>query len=118
MEGRLIEDEQVASIWRSALRGETIEGVDAVRLENLWIDWINAYRSNYRRADAVGDEGLKRQAVRSVVTWLRDCSLFLNLWEWTRPFNEDSSPDFVSAVDKALAATEELIDPRESPLHR
>jgi hypothetical protein len=116
--GRLIEDEQVASIWRSALRGETIEGVDAVRLENLWIDWINAYRSNYRRADAVGDEGLKRQAVRSVVTWLRDCSLFLNLWEWTRPFNEDSSPDFVSAVDKALAATEELIDPRESPLHR
>lgn len=116
--GRLIENEKVATIWNNALRGEPVEGADAVRLENLWIDWINTYRANFRRADAVGDEGLKRQAVRSVVTWTRDCPLFLKMWEWARPFNEDSSTDFVTAVDQALAFTDVATPVEESPLIR
>ena len=105
--GRLVESEDVAAIWDAALKGEPIEGVDAVRFEHLWVDWINTYRSNFRLANAVGDEGLKRQAVRSIVASMRDCSLFLKMWEWSRPFNEDSSMDFVNAIDAALAVTDD-----------
>ena len=116
--GRLVENEEVAAIWNAALNGEPIEGVDAVRFEHLWVDWINTYRSNFRRADAVGDEGLKRQAVRSVVTWMQDCPLFLEMWEWSRPFNEDSSMDFVKAIDGALVATDNSLRSDKSPLGR
>ena len=100
--GRLIEDEEVAQIWDKALQGQPIEGSDAVRLENLWIDWINTYRSNFSRASAVGQDGLKRQAVLSVA-WMREVPLFLEFWDWARPWNEVSSKDFVEAVDRELA---------------
>ena len=100
--GRLIEGEQVANIWDKALRGQPIEGSDAVRLENLWVDWINTYRSNFSRAKAVGQDGLMRQAVLSVA-WMREVPLFLEFWDWGRPWNEVSSKDFVEAVDRELA---------------
>jgi hypothetical protein len=101
--GRLIENEEVAKIWDNALRGQSVEGSDALRLENLWIDWINTYRSNFSRATAVGQEGLKHQAVLSVVLTMREAPIFLALWEWARPFNEASSEDFVESIDRELA---------------
>jgi len=114
--GRLIEDEKLAALWHAALRSEPVVGIDAFRLESLWIDWINTYRTNFRRADAVGDEGLKRQSIRSVVTWMSGSALLRELWEWARPFNEDSSPDFVAAIDAALNSAEDRIDSPVSPL--
>ena len=72
-------------------------------LENLWIDWINTYRSNYSRASAVGQDGLKRQAVMSVALNMREVPVFLELWEWARPWNQASSLEFVESIDRELA---------------
>jgi len=101
--GRLIENEEVAKIWDKALRGQPVIGSDAIRLENLWIDWINTYRSNFSRAAAVGQDGLKHQAVLSVVLTMRAAPILLELWEWARPVNELSSEDFVESIDRELA---------------
>ena len=101
--GRLIENEEVAKIWDKALRGQPVEGSDALRLENLWIDWINTYRANFSRAKAVGQDGLKHQAVMAVALNMRDVPIFLELWEWARPWNEASSEDFVESIDCELA---------------
>jgi len=101
--GRLIENEEVAKIWDKAIRGQPVEGSDALRLENLWIDWINTYRSNYSRAKAVGEVGLKHQAVISVALNMREAPMLLELWEWARPWNEASSEDFVESIDRELA---------------
>jgi hypothetical protein len=113
--GRLIENEEVAKIWDAAIRGQPLGGSDALRLENLWIDWINTYRSNFSRATAVGEEGLKHQAVLSVVLTMRKAPIFLTLWEWARPFNEASSEDFVESIDRELAKSGGL-DVAISPL--
>ena len=113
--GRLIENEEVAKIWDKALRGQPVIGSDAIRLENLWIDWINTYRSNFSRATAVGEEGLKHQAVLSVVLTMRAAPILLELWEWARPFNEASSEDFVESIDRELAKSGGL-DVAISPL--
>ncbi len=115
--GRLIESEEAASIWDKALRRQPIEGADAIRLENLWIDWINTHRSNFTHAEAVGDEGLKRQAVMSVATSMRNTPLFLEAWHWARPFNEVSSMDFVKSIDQELANAEGDALPTRSPLN-
>ena len=101
--GRLIEHPDVANLWDRASRGEAFEGTDAIRFENLWIDWVNSYRSNFSRAQAVGQEGLEHQAVMSVVVQMRGVPLLLELWEWARGFNEMSSADFVQAVDRELS---------------
>ena len=100
--GRLIEHEDVAEIWNRALSGQSVDSADAIRLENLWIDWINTYRSNFSHARTVGEEGLERQAVMSVVALMRQASILRELWEWARPFNELASPNFVRSVEANL----------------
>jgi hypothetical protein len=100
--GRLIESEAVAALWDKVLRGETVNGADALRLENLWIDWVNTYRSNYSRARATGEEGLMQQAVMTVAAHMHHAPLLVELWDWGRPFNEAASRDFVTSVDRAM----------------
>ena len=102
--GRLIENEEVALIWQKALRGDEMDELSQLRLNNLWIDWVNTHRANYRRAMTVGDEGLQRQAVVTMVTPLIESSVLRNLWDHGRPMNELGAPDFLNAVDQEMAA--------------
>ncbi len=102
--GRLIENEEVALLWQKALRGDEMDELSQLRLNNLYIDWINTYRANYRRAETVGDEGLVRQAVMSVVASLINSEVLQDSWERGRPFNEMGAPDFTHAVDAEIAA--------------
>jgi hypothetical protein len=102
--GRLIEDEGVALLWQKALRGEEMDDVSRLRLENLLIDWHNTYRANFRRAKTVGDEGLQRQAVVSVAGPIVASAVLRASWETGRPFNELGAPDFLEAVDEEIAA--------------
>jgi hypothetical protein len=102
--GRIIESEEVALLWQKALRGVEMDETSQLRLDNLVIDWHNTYRANFRRAKTVGDEGLERQAVVSVVNPLIDSAVLRDSWERGRPFNELGVPDFVKAVDDAIAA--------------
>lgn len=68
--GRIIENEEVALIWRKALHDEAIDCVSRLQQQKVVIDWVNTYRANFRWANAVGDEGLRRQA-RGFVTPVR-----------------------------------------------
>ena len=100
--GRLIASEAVARLWQSAIEGEQLNGVDRVRWENLMIDWINTYRSNFYRAKAVGDEGLARQAVMTVVPLINKSPVIRAFWLEGRPINEVSAKDFVVAVENEI----------------
>ena len=81
-----------------------MDELSRLRLQNLVIDFHNTYRANFRRAKTVGDEGLMRQAVVSMVSPLLESAVLRDLWDWGRPFNELGAPDFVDAVDEEIAA--------------
>jgi len=100
--GRLIEHEDLARIWDGAVHGERADGVDRSRLENLVIDWVNTYRSNFYRARAVGDEGLARQAVMTVAPLISRSPVIRELWDWGRPMNEISAAAFVDEVEREI----------------
>ncbi len=100
--GRLIASEAVARLWQSAIDGEQLDGVERVRWENLIIDWINTYRSNFYRAKAVGDEGLARQAVMTVVPLINQSPVLREFWFEGRPMNVVSAKDFVVAVEHEI----------------
>jgi len=103
--GRLIEHEDLARLWDSAVNGVPADGADRARLENLVIDWVNTYRSNFYRAKAVGDEGLARQAVMTVAPLISRSSVIRQLWEWGRPMNEVSAPVFVEEVEREIGVS-------------
>ena len=67
MEGGLAESEELARIWLPAAKEGELSDVDTIRLDNLWIDWVNSQRSNFVRANVVGEDGLARQAILAVV---------------------------------------------------
>jgi hypothetical protein len=100
--GRLIESEDVARLWQAALDGEHLEGVERLRLQNLMIDWMNTYRSNFNRARVVKNEGLARQAIMSVVPFINSSPVIREFWLEGRPFNEVSAKEFVDAVEAEL----------------
>lgn len=102
--GRLIESEAVARLWQSAIDGDQLDGVERVRWENLIIDWINTYRSNFYRAKAVGDEGLARQAVMGVVPLINQSPVIREFWLESRPMNELAAKDFVVTVGHEIGA--------------
>ncbi len=104
--GRLIESEDVARLWQKALDEEHLEGVEHLRLQNLLIDWVNTYRSNFNRAKAVGNEGLARQAVMSVVPFINQSSVIRDFWFASRPMNE-AAKEFVEAVEPGIRLDEE-----------
>lgn len=102
--GKLIESEAVARLWQSAIDGDQLDGVERVRWENLMIDWINTYRSNFYRAKAVGDEGLARQAVMGVVPLINQSRVIREFWLESRPMNELAAKDFVVTVGHEIGA--------------
>ncbi len=102
--GKLIESEAVARLWQSAIDGDQLDGVERVRWENLIIDWINTYRSNFYRAKAVGDEGLARQAVMGVAPWINQSPVIREFWLESRPMNELAAKDFVVTVEHEIGA--------------
>ncbi len=105
--GRLIESEDVARLWQKALDEENVEGVEYVRLQNLLIDWVNTYRSNFNRAKVVGNEGLASQEVMSVVPIINQSQVIRDFWFAARPMNEESAKEFVEAVEQKIPSNEE-----------
>ena len=100
--GRLISSEDVADLWLMAVDGERPDGVAYLRLQNLLIDWVNTYRSNFGRANAVGDEGLARQAVMSVVPFINQSRVIRDFWFENRALNEVSAKEFVLAIEAEI----------------
>ncbi len=105
--GRLIDSEEVARLWQKALDEENLEGVEALRLQNLLIDWVNTYRSNFNRAKVVGNEGLARQAVMSVVPNINQSRVIRDFWFRSRHMNEVSAKEFLEAVEHEIQPNKE-----------
>ena len=99
---QFISDENVAKIWCSMRDGKDLSQLDAVRFDNIWVNFVNTQRSNFIRANVVGEPGLARQAVLSVVVELASSDNFLEGWKATRHWNQLVSPDFVTAVEQEL----------------
>ncbi len=102
--GRLIENVEVARIWQRALDDDDLDEIERLRLQNLYIDWINTYRANFGRAKAVGDEGLARQAVLSVAPLIFGSSVLRDLWTVSHPMTELAAGDFVAAINTEIEA--------------
>ena len=99
--GRLIEHEDLARIWEAASDGETLDPIDHVRFVNLWIDFVNTQRANFVRADTVGPDGIRRQAILGVAAMANLSPLMMEEWEASRPWVELGAPEFVKLVEEA-----------------
>lgn len=105
--GRLMENAELSRIWLSAVEGKVVNKEDLLRLNNLWIDFINTQRANFVRANTVGDIGLASQAVRSVAAETSQSAIFEKLWSVTSNWHRMASPEFVDAVEKEIKNFEE-----------
>jgi hypothetical protein len=97
--GRLIENEEVALIWHKAMEGGDLDDVGQLRLQNLFVDWVNTYRSNFRHATMIGDDGLARQAILTVSEALERSPVLREHWDMARSMNELAAMDFVTRVE-------------------
>lgn len=103
---RLTENRELVELWLSATNNETLDDVDLMRLNNLWIEFVNTQRSNYVRALTVGEHGLAQQAVTSVAVEIGRSQTFGELWKGIKPWNQLVSPEFTDEVDSRRAEIE------------
>ena len=104
--GRLMENQDLARIWLAATKDEELEEQDRFRLENLWIDFVNTQRANYRRSDAVGEVGRAQQALLSVAVQCDQSATFKGLWQIKRPWAKFASMDFITGVEAEVQKLE------------
>ncbi len=104
-----MENDELAHIWLVALTGGELSDAEGIRLDNLWIDFVNIQRSNFVRANVVGEDGLARVSVLSVATQINQSSIVQELWGVARPWLELTSPDFVMSVEDELSNLDQEI---------
>lgn len=107
---RLTENRGLAELWQRATDNEALDAIDLLRLNNLWIEFVNTQRSNYVRALTVSEQGLAQQAVTSVTVEIRRSDTFVALWEGIKPWNQLVSPEFTDQVDRRYAELTESDD--------
>ncbi len=104
--GRLMENEDLARIWLAATKNQELNDQELIRLENLWIDFVNTQRSNYGRSNVVGEVGVARQSLLSVAVQCAQSATFKEHWKLMRPWMELASMDFVDGVESELLKLE------------
>jgi hypothetical protein len=96
-------DEALASIWQRAREDQPLDPVERLRLNFVFINFLNTQRSNFHRANTVGEAGLARQSVLAVVSEVVLSKILREEWravtEWVRLV----SPEYVIEVEAALA---------------
>jgi|TARA_B100001964_G_scaffold26836_1_gene26742 hypothetical protein len=90
-----------------AYEDKELDDEERFLLDNLFIDFLNIQRSNFVRANAVGEQNLGIQAVRSVIGEIAQSETLMTMWDVARPWTELGSPDFVTAVQHGLSDSEE-----------
>ncbi len=101
---RVTENSELAEVWLKVMKGEVLNEVELVRANNMFIELTNTQRSNYIRAQTVGEDGLAQQAIRAVATEASNSELSLELWRAVRPWSLLASKDFVELVDVKIEA--------------
>lgn len=95
-----MEHEDLATIWATGRADGALNEIELLRLNNLWIDFVNTQRANFVRAVTVGESGLARQAAMSVAAEKNESDMFQNEWIASRPWHALASEDFVLLVEK------------------
>ena len=93
----------MAQIWHDARNDKPLDAVEFMRLNFMFINFVNAQRSNYIRAHTVSDLGLARQAVLAVAVEASISETFRREWMQIRPWNSLASADYTSEVEAAIA---------------
>lgn len=99
---RIIENEDVAKIWYAAITNGELTNLESLRLQNLFIEFVNTQRTNFERARAVGDSGLAVQAVKSIAAEIEGSTVLGNEWEKVIPWNNLASPEFMEKVAEEI----------------
>jgi hypothetical protein len=100
--GDLARHEDLAEIWYKGLQDQPLTEVEAARINNMYINFVNTQRSNYERAKVVGEEGLMKQATRSVAVEVSGSEHMVLLWNSTKNWQKMASPEFIAAVDEEI----------------
>ncbi len=99
---RITENRELAETWLKVMNNEVLNEVELFRANNIFIELTNTQRSNFRRAEAVGELGLARQAIRAVATQASITEIAVELWTASRPWSELTSKRFVELVDAEI----------------
>lgn len=95
----LAENEDLAKLWLKALTDQEVNDVERIRLNNLWVNFVNTQRSNFERATAVGEEGMAVMTTKSVAVEISGSKTLLELWDRAAPWHTLASPDFVERIN-------------------
>ncbi len=109
--GRITENEDLSRIWLKGRNDELLTEVELLRINNLWIEFTNTQRSNFTRAEIVGEQGLAEQAILAVAVEGTTSQTFRDLWAGVIPWMEVSSPKFVARVQAKVIALDSETDP-------
>jgi hypothetical protein len=94
---------EAAAIWLKGGEDTELSTVERLRLNFLWICYVNMHRSNYIRAQTVGDSGLARQAVLAIAVEASLSNTFRDEWQDVRGWSSLASAEFVDEVDRAMS---------------
>lgn len=100
--GAIAGNRELAEIWLKAIKSLPLDDLEGVRLNNMWVNFVNTQRSNYERARAIGEQGLCMQASKSIAVECHLSPAIIALWDRAKPWHELASPEFVRAVEKEL----------------
>jgi hypothetical protein len=112
--GRITENEDLSKIWVKARKDDQLTEVELLRINNLWIEFTNTQRSNFVRAETVGEQGLAEQAILALAVESTNSQIFRDLWTGIIPWIEVSSPRFV----KLVQARQEFLDKEADPVYK
>ena len=94
---------EMSHIWCEAREDRPLDVAARLRLNFMWINFVNAQRSNYIRAHTVNDLGLAQQAVLAVAVEANASATFRREWEHIRSWNSLASAEYTRAVEAAIA---------------
>ena len=112
--GRITENEDLSKIWVKARKDDQLTEVELLRINNLWIEFTNTQRSNFVRAETVGEQGLAEQAILALAVESTNSQIFRDLWIGIIPWIEVSSPRFV----KLVQARQDFLDKETDSVYK
>ena len=97
---KIIENEDVAEIWRTGMAGEQLTPNQSVRFRMLLVELMYAHQSAYIRimGDAAYSEGQEDTMRKTIASFLRN-DVALSRWKEDR-FGSAYSQDFIEFVDR------------------
>lgn len=96
----------MVQIWLDAREDRPLDEAARLRLNFMWINFVNAQRSNFVRAHTVNDLGLARQAVLAVAVEASASATLRREWDHVRAWNSLASADYTREVEAAIRSYE------------